>query len=134
MIVREWPEGNDRPSLNLKDLGPSSTIGPFRPTTVIVRFLPTLATRKCSRISEEIFQTLEEISEEGEEGNINTGTARKIIRMVRNFNFSKEILVERLRSDLISESEFKDQLSSEGQNCLDSINLILSESSRMMAI
>ena len=87
-----------------------------------------------SKISARIFETLDEISHEGEDGNINTRTARSIIKMVRNFNFTREVLMERFRSGLINQKEFKVELNMEGQKCIDSINRIMSEPSSMAAI
>ena len=87
-----------------------------------------------SRISGKIFQTLEEISDEGEEGSINTNTARRIIRLVKNFNFNREIIIERLRSGTITDKEFQKLLTKEGQKCIDSINIIMAESSRTVPV
>ena len=81
-----------------------------------------------ARISARIFQTLDEISGEGEEGNITTGTARKIIRMVRNFNYSRELLMEDLKSEGISRQEFRKRLDREGRKCIASINRIMEKS------
>jgi hypothetical protein len=87
-----------------------------------------------SKISAKIFETLDGISDEGEDGNINTRTARRIIKMVRNFNFTREVLMERFRSGIINQKEFRMELNLEGQKCIDSINRIMSESSSMAAI
>ncbi len=80
-----------------------------------------------SRISGRIFQTLEEISDEGEDGRINTRTAIRIIRLVKNFNFNREIIIERLKSGTITDREFQKLLTREGQKCIDSINIIMAE-------
>lgn len=87
-----------------------------------------------SRISAKIFETLDEISDEGEDGNINTRTARRIIKMVRNFNFTREVLMERFRSGLMNQKEFSMELNLEGQKCIDAINRIMTESASMATI
>ncbi len=87
-----------------------------------------------SRISAKIFETLDEISDEGEDGSINTRTARRIIKMVRNFNFTREVLMERFRSGLINQKEFRMELNLEGQKCIDSINRIMTESASLATI
>jgi|GEM_PF-2562243 len=83
-----------------------------------------------SRISGKIYRTLEEISDEGEEGNINTHTAIRIIRQVKNFNFNRSIIIERLKSGTITDKEFHKLLTREGQKCIDSINIIVAESAQ----
>jgi len=80
-----------------------------------------------SRISGRIFRTLEEISDEGEEGRIDTHTAIRIIRLVKNFNFNREIIIERLKSGTLTDREFQKLLTREGQKCIDSINIIMAE-------
>lgn len=81
-----------------------------------------------AKISARIFRTLNEISTEGEEGNISTGTARKIIRKVRDFNYNRELLMEDLRSEGISKQEYRKRLDRAGRKCIDSINRIMEKS------
>jgi aminoglycoside phosphotransferase family enzyme len=83
-----------------------------------------------SRISGKIYRTLEEISDEGEDGSINTHTARRIIRLVKNFNFNRELMIERLKSGMITDKEFQKLLTREGQKCIDSINIIVADAAQ----
>jgi len=78
-----------------------------------------------SRISEQIYKTVGDISDDIDEGVISSAAARKIIKLVRNFNFNREILLERHRSDLISLSEFQQLEAEEGRLCIDGINKIM---------
>ena len=87
-----------------------------------------------SRISEQVYQTIDNISEEVDEGAISSRAARRIIRIVRNFNFNREVLLERHRSDLISLEEFQKLEFREGQRCIDEINRIMADSAAMLSI
>jgi hypothetical protein len=87
-----------------------------------------------SRISEKIYETIDNISGEVDEGAISSSTARKIIRIVRNFNFNREVLLERHKSELISRDEFNQLEIREGQRCIDEINRIMSESKVLFAV
>jgi len=87
-----------------------------------------------SRISEQIYETIDNISGEVDEGAISSRAARRIIRIVRNFNFNREMLLERHRSEMISREEFKDLEVREGQKCIDEINQIMAESAVMTAV
>ena len=86
-----------------------------------------------SRISERIYQTIDNISGEVDEGVISSMAARRIIRIVRNFNFNREVLLERHKSELISLEEFHQLESREGQRCIDEINKIMADSAAMVS-
>ncbi len=86
-----------------------------------------------SRISEQIYQTIDNISGEVDEGAISSKAARRIIRIVRNFNFNREVLLERHKSELISRDEFHRLEIKEGQKCIREINRIMTESAVLVA-
>ena len=87
-----------------------------------------------SRISEQIYQTIDNISGEVDEGAISSRAAKRIIRIVRDFNFNREVLLERLKSELISRDEFHNLEVEEGQKCIEQINRIMSEAAVLVAI
>ena len=87
-----------------------------------------------SRISEQIYETIDNISGEVDEGAITSRAAKRIIKIVRDFNFNREFLLERHKSELISLDEFNKLEVREGQKCIDKINRIMSESAVLVSI
>jgi hypothetical protein len=80
-----------------------------------------------SRISHRIYQTLDDISDGMDNGNITTRVAKKIIGKVKTFNYSREILMEKHRSGQISLKGMKIMEGRAGQQCIDEINRIMDE-------
>jgi len=80
-----------------------------------------------SRISNKIFQTLDEISDGMDSGNITTRAAKKIIAKVRTFNYNREVLMEKHKSGQISLKGMKIMEGKAGQQCIDEINRIMTE-------
>ena len=80
-----------------------------------------------SRISSKIYQTLDEISDGMDSGNITTRVAKKIISKVRTFNYNREILMEKHKTGQISLKGMKIMEGKAGQQCIDEINRIMEE-------
>jgi len=80
-----------------------------------------------SRISHKIYQTLYEISDGMDSGNITTRVAKKIIRKVKTFNYSREQLMEKHRTGQISLKGMKIAEGKAGQQCIHEINKIMAE-------
>ena len=85
-----------------------------------------------SRISEKIYQTIGDISDEMDYGSISMSVARKIIRKVKHFNYNREVLVEKHKMGEISFKGFKISVGRAGQQCIDEINRIMAEASNMI--
>jgi hypothetical protein len=80
-----------------------------------------------SKISHKIYQTLDEISDGMDSGNITTRVAKKIIGKVQTFNYNREVLMEKHRSGQISARGMKIMEGKAGQQCIDEINRIMAE-------